>query len=69
MKKKRKMIKVLQKEETQEAMGLAVKWLVHDMMHMAKENWCPNQVEMLERLIGAVLENKKYDEWTKEEKK
>lgn len=30
---------------------------------MAEENWLPSQVEMLERLFGAVLNGCKYDEW------
>ena len=30
---------------------------------MAEENWCPSQVDMLERLFGAVLRGCKYDEW------
>lgn len=30
---------------------------------MAEKNWLPSQVEMLERLFGAVLEGCEYDEW------
>ena len=30
---------------------------------MAEENWLLSQVEMLERLFGAVLHGCKYDEW------
>lgn len=34
---------------------------------MAKANWCPSQVEMLERLHNAVLERKPYAEPPEEE--
>lgn len=35
-------------------------------MEMAKENWCPAQVEMLERLFGATIHMVDYDKWEKE---
>lgn len=30
---------------------------------MAEANWCPSQVDMLERLFGAVLHGVPYPEW------
>lgn len=30
---------------------------------MAEENWCPSQIDMLERLFGAVLHGVPYAEW------
>ncbi|MCQ2087953.1 MAG: hypothetical protein MJZ37_07855 [Bacilli bacterium] len=45
--------------------GLCITML-HDFMKdcrkMAQENWCPSQVEMLDRLFEAVSLDKKYDE-------
>lgn len=35
---------------------------------MAEENWCPSQVDMLERLFGAVLKGVPYDEWEPDER-
>ena len=34
-----------------------------DCGNMAEENWCPSQVDMLERLFGAVLKGVPYAEW------
>lgn len=40
--------------------------MLHDFMvdcrKMAQENWCPSQVDMLDRLFKAVSLDKKYDE-------
>lgn len=35
---------------------------------MAEENWCPSQVDMLERLFGAVLKGVPYAEWEPDER-
>lgn len=37
-----------------------------DMLTMAKENWCPAHVKMLERVFVAVCYGLKYDEVTDE---
>lgn len=34
-----------------------------DLLKMAKENWTPEQVKMLERLCGAVIAQKPYEEY------
>lgn len=35
---------------------------------MAKENWPPYQIDMLQRLFGAVIKGCKYDEWELDKK-
>ena len=34
---------------------------------MAEKNWCPEQVEMLTRLFGAVIKGVEYADWDPEE--
>ena len=53
------------KEEIGTATEMCI-WMLHDFMtdcrKMAEDNWCPSQVDMLDRLFKAVSMNKKYDE-------
>jgi len=50
-----------------DAMSVAVGTFIEQCGKMAEENWCPAQVDMLERLFGAVLHGVKYDEWERED--
>lgn len=54
-----------QKEEigTMAEIGILMLYdFMKDCRKMAEENWCPSQVEMLDRLFKAVSLDKKYDE-------
>lgn len=53
------------KEQIANMSGMAIIMLekfMQDCRKMAQENWCPSQVEMLDRLFKAVSLDKKYDE-------
>lgn len=53
------------KEQIDNMSGMAIIMLekfMQDCRKMAQENWCPSQVEMLDRLFKAVSLDKKYDE-------
>lgn len=53
------------KEQIDNMSGMAIIMLeefMQDCRKMAQENWCPSQVEMLDRLFKAVSLDEKYDE-------
>lgn len=50
-----------------EASTIAVAMFIRECGEMAEKNWCPSQVDMLERLFGAVLHDCEYADWTPEE--
>lgn len=54
-------------EEVMKIANVAVGMFISQCGEMAEQNWCTSQVEMLERLFGAVLHGCKYDEWERED--
>lgn len=53
-------------KEIEKLIAAYLEEFVKDCGEMAEKNWLPSQVEMLERLFGAVLEGCEYDEWEAE---
>lgn len=54
-------------ENFQDATSMLLGKFICQIGEMAEKNWCSSQVEMLERLIGAVLEGVEYADWEKKE--
>lgn len=50
-------------QERYDDMASAVGLFIAQCGEMAEKNWCPAQVDMLERLFGAVLKGVEYSEW------
>lgn len=48
-------------------MGLGLYKFIEDLEAAARANWCPAQVDMLERLVGSIIDNVPYDEWQRNE--
>lgn len=56
-------------EAAQEQAVALMQYFIGQCKTMAKENWTESQCQMLEWLFGAVLNEKKYDEYAEENMK
>ena len=59
---------MMKDDELYEKAGGLLASFIGQCVSMAEENWCPSQVDMLERLFGAVLKGVPYDEWEPDER-